>query len=83
MDLLTHPEMRRLVVERSLERPNDYKHREDLLDAALCAWTAALWTRWGGSRCQILGLDETPTNRQRATIIAPARPEQRPADLPA
>ena len=47
MDLLTHPETRRLVVERSLERPNDCKHREDLLDAALCAWTAALWTRWG------------------------------------
>ena len=83
MELLTHSETRRLVVEKSPERPKEYKHREDLLDAALCARTAALWTRWGESRCQVLGLDETPTNHQRATIIAPARPEQRPAELPA
>ena len=78
MDLSTHPETRRLAAERSPDKPKDYKHREDLLDAALCAWTAALWSRWGNTRCQVLGLDETPSNRRRATIVAPARPEQRP-----
>ena len=78
MDLLTHPETRRLVAEKSPEKAKDYKHREDLLDAAICAWTAALWTRWGETRCQVLGRDEFPTNRRCATIVAPARPEQRP-----
>ena len=78
MDLSTHPETRRLAAERSPDKPKDYKHREDLLDAALCAWNAALWSRWGETRCQVLGLDETPSKRRRATIVAPARPEQRP-----
>ena len=78
MHLSTHPETRRLVAEGSPENRKDYKHREDLLDAALCAWTAALWSRWGEARCQVLGLDDTPPGRRRATIIAPARPEQRP-----
>ena len=32
-----------------------YKHRDDLLDAALCAWTAALWHRQGVKHCQVLG----------------------------
>ena len=77
MDLSTHPETRRLVAERSPDGPKDYKHREDLLDAALCVWTAALWSRWGDTRCQVLGLDETPSRGRRATIVAPARPEQR------
>ena len=78
LDLCTHPETRRLVAERSPSTQKDYKHREDLLDAALCAWTAALWTRWGEMRCQVLGRDEAPSDGRRATIIAPARPEQRP-----
>ena len=77
MDLSTHGETHRLVVEWSPAKRKDYKHREDLLDAALCAWTAALWSRWGETRCQVLGLDETPSSRRRATIVAPARPEQR------
>ena len=82
MDLLTHSQTRRLVAEKSAEKAKDYKHREDLLDAAICAWTAALWTRWGETRCQVLGRDECPTNRRCATIVAPARPELRapPAD---
>ncbi len=78
MDICTHPETRSLVEERSPSANKDYKHREDLLDAALCTWTAALWSRWGENRCQVLGCDDTPANGARATIIAPARPEQRP-----
>ena len=78
MDLSTHPETRRLVAEPSPDKSKDYKHREDLLDAALCAWTASLWSRWGETRCQVLGLDEEPSHPRRATIVAPARPEQRP-----
>ena len=77
MDLSTHCETHRLVAERSPDKRKDYKHREDLLDAALCAWTAALWSRWGETRCQVLGLDEMPSNRRRATIVAPVRPKQR------
>jgi predicted RNase H-like nuclease len=56
-----------------------YKHREDLLDATLCAWTAALWHRHGPARCQVLGADDPPgSDGLVATIIAPARPAQRP-----
>ena len=77
INLCTHAETRRLVAERSPAGQKDYKHREDLLDAALCAWTGALWTRWGEMRCQALGRDEASNNGRRATIIAPARPEQR------
>ncbi len=69
-----------------LDRP--YKHREDLLDAVLCAWTAALWTAdvrspAGASRVQVLGAEGSTTPGEvdalgrRATIVAPARPEQR------
>jgi predicted RNase H-like nuclease len=32
-----------------------YKHREDLIDACLAAWTAALWIERGADRCQVLG----------------------------
>ena len=78
MDLCTHPETRRLVAEQSPAERRAYKHREDLLDAALCAWTAALWSRYGEGRCQVLGFDDVPINGARPTIIAPARPEQRP-----
>ena len=77
MNLSTHPDTRRLVEDSSPDKRKDYKHREDLLDAALCAWTAALWDRWGETRCQVLGFDETLSVRLQATIIAPARPEQR------
>jgi predicted RNase H-like nuclease len=51
-----------------------YKHREDLIDAVLAAWTAALWARHGTDRCQVLGV---PTGTPAATIIAPALPSQR------
>ena len=51
-----------------------YKHREDLIDALLCAWASSLWDRHGLERCQVLGL---PDDEPAATIIAPARYEQR------
>lgn len=51
-----------------------YKHREDLVDALLAAWTAALWARHGTDRSQVLGVrDGSPS----ATIVAPALPSQR------
>ena len=78
LDIWTHAETRRLVTEKSPFIDKDYKHREDLLDAALCAWTAALWSRWGETRCQVLGKEEIAVNGARGSIIAPARPEQRP-----
>ncbi|MFY1670905.1 DUF429 domain-containing protein [Plantactinospora sp. WMMB334] len=53
-----------------------YKHREDLIDAVLCAWTAALWYRHGQSRCQVLGAAGDPATAA-ATVIAPTRPGQR------
>ncbi len=79
LDLSTHPETRRLVSEPSPSDDKHYKHREDLLDAAICAWTAAFWYRYGEDRCQVLGReDEYKTDKgQRGTMIAPARPEQR------
>jgi predicted RNase H-like nuclease len=75
LDLTSHPATRALIEQPSPEADLAYKHREDLIDAALCAWTAALWHRAGTDRCQVLG-DETEA-RPRATIIAPARPSQR------
>ena len=48
-----------------------------LLDAALCAWTASLWSRWGKERCQVLGCDDSLRDGLRATIVAPAKEEQK------
>jgi predicted RNase H-like nuclease len=76
LDLSTHPQTRRLLEEPSPLPDSAYKHREDLLDAAISAWTGALWLRWGFERCQVLG-DGPEVARPAATIIAPARPEQR------
>ena len=78
MKLLAHPETARLVAEKSPKTDQEYKHREDLLDAAICAWTAALWDRAGETRCQVLGRGEPLSTCLRSTMIAPARREQRP-----
>ena len=52
--------------------------REDLLDAAICAWTAALWHRHGDRRCQVLGgVEHDGAGGPIATMITPARPGQR------
>ncbi|AVH55349.1 MULTISPECIES: DUF429 domain-containing protein [Streptomyces] len=81
--LSSHPVSRRLAEEPSPEASAEYKHREDLIDALLCAWTAALWARYGLARCQVLGAGipaaglGTTARGTAATIIAPARPEQR------
>jgi predicted RNase H-like nuclease len=73
----SHPVTRRLAAEPSPLDDVAYKHREDLIDALLCAWTASLWARHGLGRCQVLGLPADPADEPPATIIIPARPKQR------
>ena len=68
---------RHLAQEPSPVGDSAYKHREDLIDALLCAWSASLWARHVLDCCQVLGLPAQPTSNPIATIIAPARPEQR------
>jgi predicted RNase H-like nuclease len=78
LDLRSHPVTAVLLDEPSPVDPIEYKHREDLLDAAICAWTAAIWHRHGAARTQVLGADSEPdAEGRRATIVAPARAEQR------
>ncbi len=72
--LRAHSMTHALVEEPSPVADTAYKHREDLIDAAICAWTGLLWLRFGMSRCQVLG---ESAGVAPATIIAPARPEQR------
>jgi len=80
--LHSHPVTRELAEQPSPVVDSAYKHREDLIDALLCAWTASLWTRHGFDRCQVLGLPANPTGDPAATMIVPARPEQRLQPLP-
>ena len=75
LDLRSHPVTRKLADEPSPLDDPAYKHREDLIDAAICAWTGLLWLRHGLERCQVLGAGDSGC--PRATIIAPARPDQR------
>ncbi len=81
LDLRSHPETRKLVESPSPAQAASYKQREDLLDACLCAWTAALWHRHGSVRCQLLGAEDPLRDHggRLATIIAPARDAQRPS----
>jgi predicted RNase H-like nuclease len=76
LHLGSHPVTAVLVDDASPYADRAYKHREDLLDAAICAWTALLWHRHGSDACQVLGPERT-TGTPTATIIAPCRPEQR------
>jgi predicted RNase H-like nuclease len=79
MDLMSHPVTRELLMTPSPLGARPYKHREDLIDAALAAWTAALWARTP-DRLQVLGASAEPdAEGRRPTIIAPAKPEQRRA----
>ncbi len=71
------PVTRQLAQDPSPLGDTAYKHREDLIDALLCAWTASLWARHGLRRCQVLGLTAGPASQPAATIIAAARPGQR------
>lgn len=76
--MTSHPLTEWLTAEPSPLLDGPYKHREDLLDAVLCAWTASIWHRHGDARVQVLGRDDHPDSAGRlGTIIAPAREEQR------
>ncbi|MEI5584833.1 MULTISPECIES: DUF429 domain-containing protein [unclassified Agromyces] len=78
LELRSHPVTAALRDVPSPLADRAYKHREDLLDGAVCAWTAALWARHGLDRCQVLGLGAAPDADGRpSTIVAPARPGQR------
>lgn len=82
LDLHSNPVTQSLLAPSPLE-DRAYKHREDLIDALLAAWTAALWRNHGLSRCQVLGADDPLIDEHgvRATIIAPARQEQHRAEI--
>ncbi len=83
LQLDTHPLTRALAEPSGIHGPT-HKHREDLLDGALCAWTAAFWERHGDGRVQILGGDPClPSDAvdeagRQPVVVAPARPSQRP-----
>ncbi len=78
LDLSSHPVTDDLVTTHSPLLDRDYKHREDLIDALVSAWTASFWWHHGLERSQVLGADDPASpDGHRATIIAPARPEQR------
>ncbi len=82
LHLDSHPLTAGLAEPSVLHGPT-HKHREDLLDGALCAWTAAFWDRHGDGRVQVLGgdpgLPSDPLDEagRSPAIIAPARPSQR------
>lgn len=79
LDLASHPATAELgTTPTPVRGEKERKHREDLLDAALCAWTAALWHQHGGSRTQSLGtLDrdraDVDERGRVAAIVAPYR----------
>jgi predicted RNase H-like nuclease len=79
IDLRSHPVTAALLDEPTPLGDRAAKHREDLLDAALCAWTGLLWFHHGLARCQVLGGgdDGRREHEPPATVIAPCRPEQR------
>ncbi|PZF56496.1 DUF429 domain-containing protein [Curtobacterium sp. MCSS17_008] len=78
----SHPLTAGLAAPSVLHGPT-HKHREDLLDGALCAWTAAFWERHGDDRVQVLGgdpaLPSDPVDEagRLPVVVAPARPSQR------
>jgi predicted RNase H-like nuclease len=84
LHLDSHPLTRALADPSVLHGPT-HKHREDLLDGVLCAWTAAFWERHGDGRVQVLGgtasLPSDPVDAagRRPVVIAPAREAQRRA----
>jgi predicted RNase H-like nuclease len=82
LDLRADPLTAQLIDEPSPLADRAYKHREDLIDACLAAWTASLWVHRDMDRCQVLGASDLLVDDadRRATIIAPARPAQRRAE---
>lgn len=89
LDLASHPATAELATTPTPVRGEAArKHREDLLDAALCAWTAALWHRHGPARTQSLGTRDPATidvdaRGRVAAIVAPYRGAQFRGDAPA
>jgi predicted RNase H-like nuclease len=77
LDLRSHPATSELLDKPSPLASRAYKHREDLIDAVLCAWTAQLWWRAGEDQCQVLA--DRSDSRPTPSIIAACRPEQRAA----
>lgn len=79
LNLRSHLVTAQLLNEGSPLNDRAYKHREDLIDACLAAWTAALWIHHGTDACQVLGEDDVLVDEQgrRGTIVAPARSVQR------
>jgi predicted RNase H-like nuclease len=78
LDLRSHPATLELLEQPSPLDARQYKHREDLIDAIICAWSASLWHRHSFSRSQVLGPSPEGSSAERlATIIAPARPDER------
>lgn len=83
LDLRSHTETRRLVDEPSPLDRGAYKHREDLLDAAVSAWTASYWHRWRRQRrrlqeryrcyCTISDFLSTRLPRTAMRLRAPTR----------
>lgn len=69
-------EITRDLLSPSPHDDKSYKHREDLIDAVICAWTAAYWHRYDVARCQILGV-RNENGMPSATIIALAEADQR------
>ncbi|MCY1694900.1 DUF429 domain-containing protein [Curtobacterium sp. SL109] len=82
LHLDTHPLTAGLAEASGIHGPT-HKHREDLLDGVLCAWTAAFWERHGDERVQVLGGDPSlpsdPVDQagRMPTIVTPARASQR------
>ena len=78
----SHPLTAALADPSVLHGPT-HKHREDLLDGVLCAWTAAFWDRHGDQRVQVLGGDRSlpsdPVDEagRKPVVVAPARESQR------
>lgn len=64
----SHPATASLLEASPLD-DRTYKHREDLLDAVLCAWTAQTWLHHGTARIQPLR-DIAAVHRPQATIMA-------------
>ena len=78
IDLRSHPRSAERVDVTRPASATQYKRRDDLLDAAIRAWTAAFRHRYGLERSQVLGTPHGPPAQHAiASTIAPASPEQR------
>jgi predicted RNase H-like nuclease len=73
LDLRSNEMTDRLRIAPSPREAAEYKKQEDLLDAVICAWTAAYWQAHGTDRCSVLGDGDqyAPAPGREATIIAP------------